>query len=1030
MAASRDRIHVCPVAGCNHRATLQPLFSHLRATHEAEEIPHVWVRQQCDSSERNRRVGSCRHCGMPYISCSQHERTCPENPRAPPLNLESVSSDDSPDREGDGDGGDSDEGADGDADVPEVEADTRDEAEIAAQRFSDLLSDEDETWLEQVMTEEVEIEGVDEGHLITRMLVYSGSTVKRLHKNCRAEYAFVDNMCLQHWVATRDVNALRTWWLLPKLLLRTTEKGGAAGAVEIRSRCQRFLLGGIRQLNYEADDATAAVEPPSGSPNSDSARTRAATELVRQGQLSRAMGRLLSEGIADVSAGTDLRAKLEAKYPAHEVEDLTVEGGEAQDVIVDEEGTACVVRLMAKAKAPDLSGRRNEHVQAVVAETGTTVLAEAISILQNQELTLEEKQLLAPTAGTPLNKESASGPDVRPIGSPSKLRLTATAYNNILHMTAAGAKKKKVPADLLCDPFASFFLEHRQFGVGVQGGLETVIHSIQLLSQQFPERLWIKLDVINAFNTAKRTSSFAVLKRRFPATIKLLRNFYGEQWITVFNARKADELFSLLVSTGSSQGDVYGGLMFCAAYSEVLQATIKKFPGKVEIFSYHDDTYVQVDSRHANTVVGFMEREAKKHNIVYSLGKSAIWRPSLQQIPASVLPAIIKRNVEGLEVLGTPIGTHEFCKAFMNGVVEKYDELHQRLRGMDDPQSQYLLLRYCCCNNLNHWLRTVSPEDVQEAAERFDVKSHDTITTMLSPQNQMFVLPDRAELQARLIVKKGGLGLVSASRTADPAWLGSWSLTKKLLKSVLQNHPAIVSRLDNFSGDISADHTTARSVSAAYDRVAALARECACPLPAKDKLEEIPEKAQKRFNHSVIAQLDSQLTDEVEKWGDDADKARLHSVRGYGACAWLQALPTVSWGRFIPSLFRILLRSTLGLEQALTFGGCQCACGQVVDGRAYHYLCCRRGGHRITTHNSVVRHIHSMTRACNYMSRIQDLTPLFRTATGRHVPDQVIFDWSDDGTHMATDTSVTCPAAPSFVAEAARGRLSWSQVRG
>jgi hypothetical protein len=187
MAASRDRIHVCPVGGCNHRATLQPLFSHLRATHEADEIPRVWVRQQCDSSERNRRVGSCRHCGMPYISCSQHERTCPDNPRAPPLNLESVSSDDSPDREGDGDGGDSDEGADGDVDVPEVEADTRDEAEIAAQRFSDLLSAEDETWLEQVMTEEVEIQGVDEGHLITRMLVYSGSTVKRLHKNCRAE---------------------------------------------------------------------------------------------------------------------------------------------------------------------------------------------------------------------------------------------------------------------------------------------------------------------------------------------------------------------------------------------------------------------------------------------------------------------------------------------------------------------------------------------------------------------------------------------------------------------------------------------------------------------------------------------------------------------------------------------------------------------------------------------------------------------------------------------------------------------------
>jgi hypothetical protein len=677
------------------------------------------------------------------------------------------------------------------------------------------------------------------------------------------------------------------------------------------------------------------------------------------------------------------------------------------------------VRLMAKAKAPDLGGRRNEHVQAVVAETGPSVLAEAIELLQNEQLTPEELQLLAPTAGTPLNKESSTGPDVRPIGSPSKLRLVATAYNNVLHMTAAGAKKKKISADLLCDPFASFFLEHRQFGVGVQGGLETVIHSIQLLSQQYPERLWIKLDVVNAFNTAKRSSSFAVLKRKFPSTLRLLRNFYGEQWVTVFNSRRVDEIFSILVATGSSQGDVYGGLMFCAAYAEVLQAAVKKYGDKAEIFSYHDDTYVQVESRHANTVIRFMEREAKKHDIVYNLGKSAIWRPSLQQIPASILPAIVKRDVEGLEVLGTPVGTHEFCTEFMQKVVDGYDEMHERLRELDDPQTQYLLLRYCCCNNLNHWLRTVAPEDVKEAAQRFDAAVHATICTMLSPQNQTFELPSRSEDQARLIVKKGGLGLISAEPTADPAWLGSWSLTKPLLKSVLQKHLVITTRLDNLSGVISADHRAAASISAAYDRVAVLAQQCSCPLPAKDNLEEIPEKAQKRFNHSVIAALDSRLMAATDRWGDDEDRARIHSTRGYGACGWLQTLPTVSWARFTPSLYRILLCMHLGLPQRLTFGGCKCACGATVDDRGYHYLTCRRGGHRITTHNSMVRHLHSMTRACNYVSRIVNLTPLFRTATGRHVPDQVIFDWCDDGTHLATDTSITCPCAATYRAEAA-----------
>jgi hypothetical protein len=226
MAASRDRVHDCPVAGCSHRATLQPLFHHLRSTHEAEEIPGPWVRQQRDSSERMRRVGTCPHCSMPYINCAQHERTCTSNPRRRAANLESVSDDDvTPDRG-------SDHGSDDDdAEVPDIAGMSDDEAlEQSCQSFDTLLSNEDTQWLEHVMTEEIDIEGIDEGHMITHLLVFSGSTVKRLHAQCRAEYAFIDDMCLKHWVRTRDINALRTWWLLPRLLLRVTERGGATNA--------------------------------------------------------------------------------------------------------------------------------------------------------------------------------------------------------------------------------------------------------------------------------------------------------------------------------------------------------------------------------------------------------------------------------------------------------------------------------------------------------------------------------------------------------------------------------------------------------------------------------------------------------------------------------------------------------------------------------------------------------------------------------------------------------------------------------
>ena len=157
-----------------------------------------------------------------------------------------------------------------------------------------------------------------------------------------------------------------------------------------------------------------------------------------------------------------------------------------------------------------------------------------------------------------------------------------------------------------------------------------------------------------------------------------------------------------------------------------------------------------------------------------------------------MLPDVVKRDVQGIEVLGTPVGSPEFCSDFMGDTVAKYDTMHSMIREMEDTQCHCLLLRHCCCNNLNHWLRTVRPEDVGDAASRFDVAVEDSMSTMLSPQNQSFEMTDRAIFQSRQTVQKGGLGLLSAKRTSDPAWLGSWSLTKPLLKTVLLGHPELI----------------------------------------------------------------------------------------------------------------------------------------------------------------------------------------------------------------------------------------------
>ena len=332
-----------------------------------------------------------------------------------------------------------------------------------------------------------------------------------------------------------------------------------------------MLCGDIMDLYAESMDLPECVLPPAGA-ISEAARESACSKLVQQAQMSKAMAKLLSGGLADLTVGSVQHTKLLAKFP--QVPDDTVDEPDAMGfelVEIEVDLVTYVVRHLNKARAPDLTGRRVEHIQVSLAQGNEEAYAAACDIQLNTELTKFERQLLAPTAGTGLDKETdvADDPDVRPLGTPNKLRLVSTTYSNITHAAPTPHMSDTIKA-ALSRPFSDFFVKHRQFGIGVKGGLEAVVHGVQLLSELQPWKLWLKLDIRNAFNTAKRVKSLKVLEEEYPDTIRLLVNYYGNSWPTYFNRRKADELLTILVTTGSAQGDVYGGLMFAAAYAETL----------------------------------------------------------------------------------------------------------------------------------------------------------------------------------------------------------------------------------------------------------------------------------------------------------------------------------------------------------------------------------------------------------------------------------------------------------------------------
>jgi hypothetical protein len=167
------------------------------------------------------------------------------------------------------------------------------------------------------------------------------------------------------------------------------------------------------------------------------------------------------------------------------------------------------------------------------------------------------------------------------------------------------------------------------------------------------------------------------------------------------------------------------------------------------------------------------------------MGKSQIWCRA-QDVPANILPAIRNRNC-GVEVCGTPIGFPEFVQQFMQSKVDQYLHLHELTRAIPDLQQQYLLLRFCTNSNLNHWIRTMPPAEMQPFCSQFDAEVLQTLKVLLkaSPIRPGADSMSQLEImQARQHTKWGGLGLMSSESISPAAWVGSWSLTKYLIHKI------------------------------------------------------------------------------------------------------------------------------------------------------------------------------------------------------------------------------------------------------
>lgn len=124
---------------------------------------------------------------------------------------------------------------------------------------------------------------------------------------------------------------------------------------------------------------------------------------------------------------------------------------------------------------------------------------------------------------------------------------------------------------LLQASFDAFFTPY-QFGVGMQRGSETIFKRVEEVRECHPERLILKIDFTNAFNTIDRTVVLKEVHQHFPSLLPWVQARYESPTILWAKGGSAEPCCQIMSQEGTQQGDPLAGFLFAVAAHTLLKS--------------------------------------------------------------------------------------------------------------------------------------------------------------------------------------------------------------------------------------------------------------------------------------------------------------------------------------------------------------------------------------------------------------------------------------------------------------------------
>ena len=384
------------------------------------------------------------------------------------------------------------------------------------------------------------------------------------------------------------------------------------------------------------------------------------------------------------------------------------------------------------------------------------------------------------------------------------------------------------------------------------------------------------------------------------------------------------------------QGDPLASLVFSLVLQPIIDTLEERVPGlKVNAWYLDDGTLVGTLDQLQEVVDILMEKGPRRGLILSTAAtvaagdrpKTTVWSPqaSLTEEADPLNRGVEKVEEEGIILLGAPVGSQEFVEAKVKQKVEKVEEITGLLPLLEDPHTEFVLLRSCLAlPKLSFVLRTTNTTVHNLHLQEFDRVTREGLTRILgSPVDA------RTWHQAKLPVAMGGMGLRGAEDHAPAAYAASVLAAQPLTQALLGTGPD-----DQPSHTLSPEFLATMSTKVGEEVTE----------------EELVGVTQKQLSVRVDLYQQKLL---LERIGEDEvrERARLASLALPHAGDWLNTPPLVALGLHLrPREFVLVARYRLGLQLYGRAGPCP-SCLRPNDTMGDHAMSCGVGGERISRHN-------------------------------------------------------------------------------